>query len=124
MRAAVSSVPVLALWGERGIIGRCFRPIDEWKRVAADVRGHDVPSGHYIPEEVPELAGGRTRGIFRRAQVLKSHRIAVVAGDGIGKEVVPEGQRCAGGGGPQVRFLAHVGREAVELRVLREGTAA
>ena len=46
--------PVLALWGERGIIGRCFRPIDEWKRVASDVRGHDVPSGHYIPEEAPD----------------------------------------------------------------------
>jgi haloacetate dehalogenase len=47
--------PLLALWGERGIIGRCYRPIDEWKRVAADVRGHDVPSGHYIPEEVPDV---------------------------------------------------------------------
>jgi haloacetate dehalogenase len=47
--------PLLALWGERGIIGRCFRPIDEWKRVARDVRGHDVPSGHYIPEEAPDV---------------------------------------------------------------------
>jgi len=56
--------PVLALWGERGIIGRCFRPIDEWKRVAADVRGHDVPSGHYIPEEVPELLVDELEGFF------------------------------------------------------------
>ena len=47
--------PVLALWGERGIIGRCFRPVEEWKRVAADVRGRDVPSGHYIPEEAPDV---------------------------------------------------------------------
>jgi len=47
--------PLLALWGERGIIGRCFRPVDEWKRVAADVRGRDVPSGHYIPEEAPDV---------------------------------------------------------------------
>jgi len=23
--------------------------------VAADVRGHDVPSGHYIPEEAPDV---------------------------------------------------------------------
>jgi haloacetate dehalogenase len=46
--------PLLALWGERGIIGRCFRPLAEWKRVCADVRGHDVASGHYIPEEAPE----------------------------------------------------------------------
>jgi haloacetate dehalogenase len=47
--------PLLALWGARGIIGTCFRPIEEWKRVAADVRGHDVPSGHYIPEEAPDV---------------------------------------------------------------------
>jgi len=50
-------VPMMprALWGARGIIGTCFRPIEEWKRVAADVRGRDVPSGHYIPEEAPEV---------------------------------------------------------------------
>ena len=47
--------PLLALWGERGIIGRCYRPVEEWKRVADDVRGHDVPSGHYIPEEAPDV---------------------------------------------------------------------
>ena len=27
----------------------------EWKRVASDVRGHSLPSGHYIAEEVPDL---------------------------------------------------------------------
>ena len=31
---------------------------------------------------------------------MAKHRIAVIAGDGIGKEVVPEGMRVAGGGGP------------------------
>jgi haloacetate dehalogenase len=49
------TMPLLALWGEHGIIGRCFKPLDEWRRVAADVRGHSLPSGHYIPEEVPDL---------------------------------------------------------------------
>ena len=34
------TMPLLALWGEHGIIGRCFKPLDEWRRVAADVRGH------------------------------------------------------------------------------------
>jgi haloacetate dehalogenase len=47
--------PLLALWGAHGVVERCFRPLDEWKRVAADVRGRPLPSGHYIPEEVPEL---------------------------------------------------------------------
>jgi haloacetate dehalogenase len=56
--------PLLALWGEHGIIGRCFRPIEEWKRVAGDVRGHDVPSGHYIPEEVPDLLAAELEQFF------------------------------------------------------------
>jgi haloacetate dehalogenase len=47
--------PLLALWGAKGVIERCFKPIDEWKRVADDVRGKPLPAGHYIPEEVPEL---------------------------------------------------------------------
>ena len=56
--------PVLALWGARGIIGNCFRPIDEWKRVASDVRGHDVPSGHYIPEEAPDVLAEELEQFF------------------------------------------------------------
>jgi haloacetate dehalogenase len=47
--------PLLALWGANGVIERCFEPIGEWKRVAEDVRGSSLPSGHYIPEEVPDL---------------------------------------------------------------------
>jgi haloacetate dehalogenase len=47
--------PVLALWGSRGVIERCFSPMDEWRRVADDVRGRALPAGHYLPEEVPEL---------------------------------------------------------------------
>jgi len=49
------AAPLLALWGEHGIIGRCFDPLAEWRRVAADVRGHALASGHYIAEEVPDL---------------------------------------------------------------------
>ncbi len=56
--------PLLALWGERGIIGRCFKPLDEWRRVADDVRGHAVPSGHYIPEEVPDLLAQELETFF------------------------------------------------------------
>ena len=28
------TMPVLVLWGEKGVIQRCFRPLDEWRRVA------------------------------------------------------------------------------------------
>jgi haloacetate dehalogenase len=47
--------PMLALWGEHGVINRCFKPLDDWRRVARNVEGHTVPSGHYIPEEIPAL---------------------------------------------------------------------
>ena len=47
--------PLLCLWGAKGVIEKCFKPLDEWKRVADDVRGRALPAGHYLPEEVPEL---------------------------------------------------------------------
>jgi haloacetate dehalogenase len=47
--------PLLALWGANGVVEKCFDTLDEWRRVADDVRGRALPSGHYIPEEVPEL---------------------------------------------------------------------
>jgi haloacetate dehalogenase len=46
---------VLALWGERGTVHRCFRPLDEWRRVCdGEVSGRPLASGHYLPEEVPD----------------------------------------------------------------------
>lgn len=46
--------PLLVLWGAHGVIQRCFDPLAEWQRVARDVRGHALPSGHYIAEEAPD----------------------------------------------------------------------
>jgi haloacetate dehalogenase len=45
--------PLLVLWGEHGVIRRCFDPLAEWRRVAVDVQGHALPCGHYIAEEAP-----------------------------------------------------------------------
>jgi haloacetate dehalogenase len=47
-------MPLLALWGAQGVVDRCFRPLDEWRRVAVDVRGGPLPCGHYIAEEAPD----------------------------------------------------------------------
>ena len=47
-------MPLLALWGEQGVVGRCFDPLAEWQRVAADVQGGALPCGHYIAEEAPD----------------------------------------------------------------------
>ncbi|WDZ98209.1 alpha/beta hydrolase [Herbaspirillum sp. WKF16] len=48
------AMPLLALWGEQGVVHKCFKPLQEWQRVAADVRGHPLPCGHYIAEEAPD----------------------------------------------------------------------
>jgi haloacetate dehalogenase len=45
--------PLLALWGAKGVVERCFEPLDEWRRVADHVEGRALPAGHYLPEEVP-----------------------------------------------------------------------
>lgn len=46
--------PLQVLWGENGIIEKCFKPLEDWSRVAVNVRGGSAPCGHYIPEEAPE----------------------------------------------------------------------
>ena len=46
--------PLLALWGEHGVVHRCFQPLEEWRRVARQVEGGALPCGHYIAEEAPQ----------------------------------------------------------------------
>jgi haloacetate dehalogenase len=46
--------PLLVLWGAKGIVGRMFDPIACWREKAADVRGHALECGHFIPEERPQ----------------------------------------------------------------------
>ena len=46
--------PLLVLWGAKGVVQRLFHPLDDWARVATDVRGEALPAGHFLPEEAPE----------------------------------------------------------------------
>ena len=57
--------PLHVIWGEHGVVNRCFTPIADWQRVADDVRGRTLPCGHYIPEEVPEELLVEMREFFR-----------------------------------------------------------
>lgn len=50
--------PMLVLWGEHGVVQRCFQPLQEWDQVALDVSGHTLPCGHYVPEEAPDALLG------------------------------------------------------------------
>jgi haloacetate dehalogenase len=56
--------PLLALWGEKGVVNRLFEPLADWGAVAQDVRGRALPSGHYLAEEVPEETLAELRVFF------------------------------------------------------------
>jgi haloacetate dehalogenase len=47
--------PVLVLWGTQGFVGRGYQPLAVWQEYAADVRGTALPTGHFLPEEAPDL---------------------------------------------------------------------
>jgi haloacetate dehalogenase len=46
--------PVLALWAERGPMNRLFDVLATWRERAEHVTGKALPSGHFLPEEVPD----------------------------------------------------------------------
>jgi len=46
--------PLLVLWGQRGTVGRLYDVMKIWREHAVNVRGKALPSGHFLPEEVPE----------------------------------------------------------------------
>ena len=47
------SQPLRVLWGEQGIVGKCFDVLTLWRERAEQVSGRSVPCGHYIAEELP-----------------------------------------------------------------------
>lgn len=48
--------PLRVLWGSHGVIEKCFDALKEWRAVSdAEVEGRSVDSGHYIPEEIPDV---------------------------------------------------------------------
>lgn len=59
-------MPVLALWGKRGVIERFFDPLRDWREVARDVSGRALPCGHFLPEEAPRETLRELRRFLRR----------------------------------------------------------
>ena len=58
------TMPLRVLWGEHGLVNKCFRPIEDWKALAQEVSGQTVPCGHYIPEELPTELIAQARAFF------------------------------------------------------------
>jgi haloacetate dehalogenase len=63
------AMPVLAIWGSRGVIGRLFDCLADWREVADDVTGLAVDSGHFIAEERPHEVAAALRAHLRREDV-------------------------------------------------------
>jgi haloacetate dehalogenase len=45
--------PLLVLWGERGPMHRLHDVLSTWRERAVQASGKAMPSGHYLPEEIP-----------------------------------------------------------------------
>lgn len=56
--------PLLVLWGSRGFVGGHYDVLDIWRDYAADVRGHAVECGHFLPEEQPSVTTTALREFF------------------------------------------------------------
>jgi haloacetate dehalogenase len=57
--------PLLALWGDKGVVHRLFEPVADWQTVATNVRGRPLPSGHYLAEEAPDATLAQLLLFFR-----------------------------------------------------------
>lgn len=54
------------LWGADGLVGRLFDPLALWQpQCAGQVTGQAVPSGHFIPEELPQETADALWSFFR-----------------------------------------------------------
>jgi haloacetate dehalogenase len=49
------SCPLHVLWGERGAWPKLYNVLDTWRERASNVTGREVPSGHFIAEEIPDV---------------------------------------------------------------------
>ena len=57
--------PLLALWGERGIVGRQFDVLACWReKSSSTVEGKALDCGHFVPEEAPEQTAAELRRFF------------------------------------------------------------
>ncbi len=57
--------PLRVLWGERGVVNRLFTPVADWQsRAHQTVTGRTTPTGHYIPEEAPDLLAQEIQAFF------------------------------------------------------------
>jgi haloacetate dehalogenase len=49
------SCPVLVLWGQRGAWPKLYDVLEVWRERGSNVTGKEMPTGHFIAEEKPDM---------------------------------------------------------------------
>jgi len=62
------AMPLRVLWGEHGVVGRCFDVLALWRARAEQVSGRALACGHYIAEEAPELLLDEAMEFFKESK--------------------------------------------------------
>jgi haloacetate dehalogenase len=63
-------IPLHVLWGERGVVGRIWNPIEVWQKYTTGmVTGKAMATGHFVPEEDPEDTIAELRQFFSRQKI-------------------------------------------------------
>jgi haloacetate dehalogenase len=56
--------PLVALWGERGAMGRLYDVLAIWRDYATHVTGKGLPAGHNLQEDVPDQVHAEIRALI------------------------------------------------------------
>ncbi|MGR3490644.1 MAG: alpha/beta fold hydrolase [Shimia sp.] len=61
-------LPLLVLWGAKGLVGRTYDMPGIWRGYFRDVTGHALPCGHFLPEEQPDATAHALLAFLASAQ--------------------------------------------------------
>ena len=59
------AAPLLALWGEKGSMGRLYDVLAIWRERGTRVSGTELPGGHNLQEDVPDQVLSELRAFLR-----------------------------------------------------------
>jgi haloacetate dehalogenase len=57
--------PLLILWSEKGPFHRLYNVLQTWRDRAVQAQGKAMPTGHFLPEQMPEELTQELKGFLR-----------------------------------------------------------
>ena len=69
-RDQLVDIPLHVLWGDRGVVGRLWQPIEVWRKyTTGPVTGRAMETGHFIPEEDPDGTIAELKEFFGKQSI-------------------------------------------------------